>query len=225
MSKPKVIIATPIHRQPHPRMEASRKLVMATAQKAEVSYMELRNESLISRARNTLLASFVATNADFLYFWDDDIEALNIGGDQGNLIDMLVSHDLPMVGGLYATRGIGGHCSARVYKDDGPRGRLWSIRYLAGGSILVRRDAVNDMITASPELEYETRSNCGTDAPAAWALFQPFIDCGEYLSEDYAFCQRWLNTAGMVHADLDVRLWHWGEAAFSVQDPRQEPPQ
>ena len=55
MSKAKVMIATPMHRQPHPRMEASRKLVMASSKRAVFTYCDLRNESLISRARQTLL--------------------------------------------------------------------------------------------------------------------------------------------------------------------------
>jgi len=199
-------------------MDASRKCVMATS-RHRVTYLELRNESMISRARNTLLAQFLTTDNDWLYFWDDDIETSNIGGPDGNLIDMLLSHGKEFVGGLYSTRGLGGHCAARAIEGVPATGRLWEIEYLAGGSIMVSREVIDAMCRAFHETQYTPRTNEGT-AGQAWALFQPFTAEGEYLSEDFAFCERWRSEGGRVYADLDVRLWHWGEAPFGLADPR-----
>jgi hypothetical protein len=173
---------------------------------------------MICRARNMLLAAFLDRGADWLYFWDDDIETENVGGDAGNLLDMLLSHGAPFVGGLYSTRGEGAHCASRAIEQRADR-RLWPMRYLAGGSILVSRDAVERMIAEYPELAYQPGHNEALQS-TAYALFQPMIYNGEYLSEDFAFCQRWRDCGGPVFADLDVRLNHWGEAAYALKDPR-----
>jgi hypothetical protein len=37
---------------------------------------------------------------------------------------------------------------------------------------------------------------------------------GEYLSEDYAFCRRWLDMGGEIWARSDSRLTHLGTYAF-----------
>ncbi len=220
MSKTKVLIATPIHRQPHPRMDAALQKVMATSKRAHCYTAQLRNESLISRARGTLLSTFIEhEDVEWLYFWDDDIEPVNVGGEAGNLIDMLLRHNKPIIGGLYSTRGAGGHCAGRVDSVENPRNPM-PVRYLAGGSMLIHRRVIDQLKTAHPGLKYTPRNNEGA-ADEAWALFAPLIYDGEYLSEDFAFCQRALDTGYGVWADLDVQLLHWGEAPYGLIDMRE----
>jgi len=48
------------------------------------------------------------------------------------------------------------------------------------------------------------------------ALFECMIDpeTGVYLSEDFAFCKRWLDMGGEIWADLASRLTHVGPNAY-----------
>ena len=216
-----VTIAIPTRHQLHGAMQESLQHVIATTQRTKPVLSTLRAESLICRARATLLARWLAGDAEWIYFWDDDLQTLNTGGPAGNLLDMLVSHGKEFIGGLYATRGLGGHCAARAIPDNPAAGRIWEVHYLAGGSMLIHRDAARRIVADNAGLEYATRANSGAGVPTAWAVFVPIIHDGEYLSEDYAFCERYRHVGGRIYADLDVKLWHWGEAPFSVVDPRK----
>ena len=220
MGKQKVMIATPCRRLEHRMMVESRTKVVLTTQRAKVERATIYGESMICRGRQTLLAQFLASKNDWLYWWDDDIETRNTGGADGNLLDMLLVHGKPFVGGLYSTRGMGGHVAARMLDPLPEPKRLWPVRWLAGGSMLVRRDAAEAICEVS--VEYERLSNCGAGTGRNWAAFSPFVLGGEYISEDYAFCERWRQTGGECFADLDVRLVHWGEAPFGLIDPREE---
>ena len=219
MGKQRVMIATPTRRLEHPKMVESRTAVIATTNRAKVSLAVIRGESLVCRARQTLLAAFMASKDEWLYWWDDDIQTLNTGGADGNLLDMLLSHGKPFVGGLYSTRSITGHVAARMHDPLPEPRRLWLVKWLAGGSMLVRRDAAEAICQASERYAPNERSGFGISQ--AWAAFSPYVVDGEYVSEDYAFCERWRDLGGDCYADLDVRLFHWGEAPFSVCDPRE----
>jgi hypothetical protein len=49
--------------------------------------------------------------------------------------------------------------------------------------------------------------------PSGWTFFDPLVEDGDYLSEDYAFCARWRATGGSVWADLTTRTRHIGPVA------------
>jgi len=215
-----IMVAIPCRRQAHPAMQQSLNAVCATTRhKVEVTW--LYSESMICRARSTLVARFMASKHDWLYFWDDDIQTVNTGGEKGNLLDMLVWHGKELVGGLYSTRGLGGHCAVRCIEGEPVDGRLLRVRYLAGGSMMIARELIEDVWGYSrAQLRYMPRSNSGADVQEGVALFQPMIVDAEYLSEDYAFGARAAKGAWAAYADLDVRLLHWGEAPFTVADPR-----
>ena len=220
MPKSRVMIAVPCHRHMHGAMEESLATVMQTTKRATVELVILRNESLISRARNTLLAKFLATKNDWLYFWDDDISTLNTGGGRGNLLDMLLSHGEPFIGGLYPTRGVISACASRVGAIDNPD-RLMPVVYLAGGSMLVHKAAAHEIAATCPQ--YKPLPGEDVHGGRVWAAFQPFVHEWEYLSEDFAFCQRYRDIGGQIYADLDVKLLHWGEASYALDDPRENP--
>jgi len=202
-------------------MVATRQAVAARS-KHDITVRHLRGESLICRARNTLFAIWYAGNADYLYFWDDDIHTDNVGGINGNLLDMLVASGKPLVGGLYSTRGLGAHCSARAPEGFAPTASPCEVVYLAGGSMLISRECADAMVAAYGELRYKPLRDSDAAGSVGYALFLPMIlDSGEYVSEDYAFCERWRRIGGKCYANLDVKLWHWGDCPFGLQDPRK----
>lgn len=51
--------------------------------------------------------------------------------------------------------------------------------------------------------------------PDGWTFFDPYVDeHGNYLSEDYALCDRWRRLDGSVWADLTSRTRHIGPVAI-----------
>jgi len=214
----KVIICTPSHREINRYTIGCVKATGDTS-KHDCVWVKQFDDALVSRARNNLLAVAMQQDADYIYWWDGDITTPHM--QQGdNLIDMLVDFQIShahgaIVGGLYATRGIGGHCASRPIEGEKADGVGWRVRYLAGGSMLVPWGTVKRMQKTYAELEYEPRINEGATVKT-WALFQPFIHDGEYLSEDWAFCQRAAAMGIECWAHLDVELHHWGLAPFAM---------
>lgn len=173
-----VIVATPVYRVAQPEMLACRDQVMATCKAADVGRAGVTRMADISRARNMLInMAFQRDEVTHVYFWDSDITTPHTGGEAGNLLDMMLAHDLPFVAG-----DCGGN------NDSGCVG---------GASMLVRRDVFDAVSTQS--LIYGDNH---------YAVFMPMIQDGEYMSEDYAFCYRWLNTGGDIFVDPDVVLVH-----------------
>ena len=74
---------------------------------------------------------------------------------------------------------------------------------------LIRRDCVEKMIAAYPELEY-----VGGDGKIGYGLFLPAIENRRWLPEDFAFCQRWRKIGGKVYICPDVPLGHIGAHEF-----------
>lgn len=210
--KPKVLIATPIYREAMQRMVDSRAATAKTCASANLSYCEIRNDSAVWRARNSLVCDFMDSTCDWLYFWDSDIT----DESDGNLIDMLLSHDLPFVGGLYSTKG--GGCAGRLYRDT-PQKRLVDVKYLGGGSMLIHRTVFDDIARHHPQLAFDPRPNQPRRNHQPFAYFEPFVHNREDLSEDYAFCQRWQDTGGLIFADTSVALAHWdNDNAYRMED-------
>jgi len=199
--KTKVLIATPIYREAMSRMVASRAKVAKTCRNATLCHCEIRNESAVWRARNSLAADFIDSNCDWLYFWDDDIT----DASNGNLIDMLLTHGVPVIGGLYSTKG--GNDAGRLY--EGTSGRVQEVKYLGGGSMLIHRSVFDAIAKANPQLAFDPRPNEPQRNHQPHAYFEPFIHNKEDLSEDYAFCQRWQDCGGKVYADTSIVLAHW----------------
>ena len=173
-----VIIATPVYREAAPEMLECRRRVMNTRRSPNGGDVTVYRMADISRARNALInMAFSQESVTHVYFWDADIITPHTGGDVGNLIDMMLEHDLPFVAGDCGTID--------------SRGRV------GGASMLIRRDVFDALST--PDLQY---------TPGYYAVFMPMIDDGEYLSEDYAFCQRWFNVGGHIHVDPEIVLEH-----------------
>jgi len=79
------------------------------------------------------------------------------------------------------------------------------------GFMCITREAIEKLIAALPEIEYEAEQGKGT----RWALFDCAIVDGRYLSEDYLFCRRWQDIGGEVWCDVaSPTLVHQGSYKF-----------
>jgi len=184
----------------------------------------VRNESLIPRARNGIMADFLASTASHLVFIDADI------GFTGRDVLRLVAHNLPLVGATYAKKNRDRYDPAFVPLDTGAMvtpSQLVEIACLPGGFMCIRRDMAERMAGAYREAWY---SDGNRDGAPILDLFATYIDpeTRNMWSEDYAFCQRWRAIGGKVMLDPNILLTHNGTTTFEG-DPtsvfiKQPPP-
>ena len=94
------------------------------------------------------------------------------------------------------------------------KGLLAPAIYVSTGCMMIRRNVVEGMIEKYPELHYKRN----VTGDRAWALYQPFIYKEEYLSEDWAYCQRakdagfevWVH-GGVKCGHMKKKLYQFGE--------------
>ncbi len=204
----------------------------------DVSLELLGYDSLIPRARNTLVATFLdMETATHLMFIDADI------GFETASVQRMLEFDKDVVAGLYPLKLIDWSPSALqratthgedictaplryvgVMSDEATRRTddgFVTGTYAGTGFLLIKRDALKKMIAAFPETRYSAAHSQAKVSPNQYALFDTMIDpiTREYLSEDYAFCQRWRALGGDIWLDGHSRLMHIGPHEFLGDGP------
>jgi len=173
-------------------------------------------DSLVSRARNTLSAQFLASDCTHLLFIDSD---LIFSRDQ---VLQLLSHGKPVVGGFYPKKQDGELawvCNAFAdAPEQDPGTDLLRVRYLGTGFLLIER-AVFEMMAEAYALHYTPD---GQPDGVDWDFWPVGIHQApdgrrRYLSEDWYFCQRWADMGGTIWADPHVVLRHCGHAIYPLQ--------
>jgi len=167
--------------------------------------------SLICRVRNELLADFIAGDHEYLLSLDDDLEL-----PENTIIDLLEA-DKDIIGGFYRIKDIlHPKTAVRVY-ENGPepceilkKEMVIPVIYVSTGIMLVKREVVERMIEHYKELHY--LKNVTNER--RWGLYQPYIYQNEYLSEDWAFCQRARDIGFEVWAHGGIRADHWGKHKY-----------
>lgn len=187
----------------------------------------LRNESLITRARNILTAMFLDSDCTHLMFIDSDIEF------QPDDVLRALAYDKPIMAGAYPKKalnkqdivkgGIGAQYAINFKFLDTDRKQIRVENGIAEvldastGFFLIKRDVIEKMIAAHPELHYRNDSNIDPKLNKyCYALFDTIIDPDDnrYLSEDYCFCRRWQKLGGEIWLDLNTKLNHVGSYTF-----------
>lgn len=183
----------------------------------------IRNESLIQRARNGIVARFLASGCDRLFFVDSDI-----GFTAGQALRLL-AHDRDMVGGLYRKKNAAEVDFAVNFlpsadgtaRRDAETGAI-EVRHLATGFLCIKRGVLEAMVSAYPHLLYRF----GKAEPGAPEFGYGLFDCYtdpvtlEALSEDYAFSMRWRALGGELWGDPGIVLEHYGTLPLSA-DPME----
>lgn len=177
------------------------------------------NESLITRARNHLVAKFLDnTVATHLMFIDSDI------GFQAEHIFQLLLYDKDIIGGLYPKKNLPPdyvvNCNPETIDEQGQvkvENGLIPVSRLGTGFMLIKREVFNKMMVAYPQTKFI--NNVGLDPKYnkyCYSLFDCAIspDTQEYLSEDWLFICRWRAIGGEVFAAPNIRLNHWGTFSF-----------
>jgi len=183
------------------------------------------NDSLVMQARNTVVAAFLASAATDLVFIDSDI------GWRPEDLGRLLSHDVPLVAATYRRKA--DEVSFTIQFEDGTARRdrasgLLSVRRVGAGFLRLRRDCLERMVAAYPQLRFQPPPVSGDPNPRA-ALFDTSLSADEFVGEDYTFCDRWRAIGGVVWVDPEIRLRHVGGGGYSgvlwdILAPGQTPP-
>ena len=195
---------------------------MATANRLGMNFTidSMVNESLVTRARNSLVSKFLFFGTDtippqtstHLMFVDADI-----GFEPEEIIKLMLANK-DVVGGLYPKKALPVQYVVNKIPNSKSEGDLVSVANLGTGFMMIKREVIETLIRAHPSLHYQ--DSIGLDPrydPYKYALFDTLIDPAtkEYLSEDYYFCKLWRDFGGEIWADLSIKLDHSGYYKFS----------
>ena len=206
----------------------------------DIDISTIGNESLITRARNYFVSLILANKSyTHLLFVDSDItfdplsvirmvqsEKMIVGGaypkkhiDWGRVKDLVntesnMDNVEPQLYD-YAINIVTDTSTQTIPIVDG----FLKVSYAATGFMLIRREVLEKMVETFPELKYNndvTGYFNGSNNEQFYAFFDCIIDdkSKRYLSEDYAFCQRWLQLGGEIWVDLLCDLSHLGSYNF-----------
>jgi hypothetical protein len=174
----------------------------------------MTNESLISRARNTLTAKFLHTKeSTHLMFIDADI-----GWEPWHLLVMLDAQK-DVIGGLYPMKSLPiKWCVNGIPGQPEPAAgeNLIEVSKTGTGFMLIKRD-VFEKLDAHPATK-PFKNDIGLD-PALDPYMKTYFDTavreGRYYSEDWTFCENWRDIGGQVWVDKRVLLRHTGTYTFA----------
>lgn len=200
-----------------------------------LGYLMQAGDSLITRARQTLLTHFLSeTKATHLLFVDSDI------GFEPEQVFRLLDFDADFTAAAYPVKAIDWslmpaavqagrtplESATLSYVVEGElshglvsRQGFVKARYAGTGFMMIRRAALERMVGHYPELQYRSEHK-GNDPfegnPWRSALFNCLIDpeTSTYLSEDFSFCHRWAAMGGEIWVDLTSKLQHVGSMVF-----------
>lgn len=205
---------------------------------AQISYRitTLRNESLVTRARNILTAMFLESDCTHLMFIDADIEF-----EPESILRML-SMNKPIIAGAYPKKALDWESIRKAAVEGKPDISKYGAQYAINlkfidprtkqvnsdkgaievldastGFFMIQRQVFEKMIHAYPELHYKNDSSIDPKFNKhCYALFDTMLDPDDnrYLSEDYTFCRRWQKIGGKIWLDPNTQLSHVGAFTF-----------
>ena len=202
--------------------------------------MTIGNESLIQRARNGIVAKFMAdSSATHLIFIDADITFSWI-----NIIKLLLSGK-ELCGGCYPKKCFNwdkikhqiqknpalsddelmakslDYVFNPIYHKEGENvviklnNGMAQVKDIGTGFMLINKSVITKMIKKYPETKF-MNNVAGYGQNNVGDYFYALFDCcidpvsRVYLSEDYLFCKRWIDIGGELWLDLSTNLNHTG---------------
>lgn len=197
-----------------------------------ISTTTIGNESLITRARNTLAHKFMSSDFDALLFIDADH-----GWDADDIIKMIDSGK-DLIGAIYPMKGINwenvrlaalagkedleqysGHFAINLLAgtQDFDVDKPFKVKDIGTGMMFITRKVFEEL---KPHCKTYKNNNVGKTGVEfgdnVVEYFTTFIDESEILlSEDYAFCRMWQDIGGEVWSAPWVRITHSGDYSFA----------
>jgi hypothetical protein len=196
------------------------------------------SDSLISRARNQLVAKFMA-NKEFTHLMFIDVD-LSFSPD--DILKMLW-HDKEIMTGAYPIKDINWNKVSEAVKNGVEPDQLLdsSVRFVVNpvrfsdskikvdkgaisvfdagtGFMMIKRSVFEKMFAQYPELKYSDDTGLlnKEERDFSYALFNSYVDEDErFLSEDYGFCRYWQKMEGQIWTDPSIELTHLGRLKYT----------
>ena len=179
----------------------------------------MTNESLISRARNTLTAKFLHNKeSTHLMFIDADI-----GWEPWHLLVMLDAQK-DVIGGLYPMKSLPVKWCVNGIPGlaEDPNSPHIEVTKTGTGFLLIKRD-VFEKLNAHPATR-SFNNDIGLPEelnPYMKTYFDTAVRENRYYSEDWTFCENWRDLGGQVFVDKRVLLRHVGTYTFDYATHEQ----
>jgi hypothetical protein len=180
-----------------------------------------QSTAAIDRMRCELATAALQEGFDELMWIDSDVVF------PPDAVDRLRGYDLPIVGGIYAKKGVQDlavHLEPETTElKMGEGGHLLDVRYLGTGFMCTQRVVYEDIQRTFSLPPCNTRFG----RPAV-PYFLPMVMSDPpgywYLGEDYAFCERARQSGHKVIVDSAIRLGHIGSYTYGWEDAGQAMP-
>lgn len=169
------------------------------------------NESLVTRARNNLMAKMMTNqSATHFMFIDADIRF------QPESILQMMACDKDVIGGLYPKKALPVNYVINLKRETKVQGDIFTVDTMGTGFLMFKRHVYEKLCVAHPETKYVDDVGLGKQfEPTMYSIFDVQIDeKGHYLSEDWLFCRRWAALGGEIWAHGKVLLNHIGHYEF-----------
>ena len=187
-------------------------ILMASRSGLQWSLDTMVNESLVTRARNNLMAKMMTnTAATHFMFIDADIRF------QPEAVFMMLAADKDVIGGLYPKKALPVQYVINVKPGTIIQNDIFPVDTMGTGFMMFKRHVYEKLCAAHPECKYVDDVGLGKQyEPTMFSIFDTEIDeKGHYLSEDWTFCRRWAKIGGEIYAHAKVLLNHSGHYEFA----------
>lgn len=215
-------------------MQSVLRTVMQAPSRGYDIHVFQNTDSLVTRARNNAVATFLDGSWDYLFWVDSDI-----GFDPSQFFKLL-DLDRGVTAGGYPLKTyyfpvepinlVGRDLEASMLRyalnlqgdittvpDDG----FVEVQDAATGFMCIKRRVLEEMVETYPELKYRSDQELlgGPTSLNHYLFFDTMIENGRYLSEDYAFCRRAQNLGHKIWMDMRSELTHVGQHEFKGSIP------
>jgi hypothetical protein len=170
------------------------------------------NESLVTRARNNLMAKMMTNKeATHFMFIDADIRF------QPESILQMMAYEKDVIGGLYPKKALPVSYVINLKPETKIQGDIFTVDTMGTGFLMFKRNVYEKLIDVHPECKYVDDVGLGKQyEPMMYSIFDCKIDeRGHYLSEDWLFCRRWQAIGGEIWAHSKVLLNHVGHYEYA----------
>jgi uncharacterized protein YqfA (UPF0365 family) len=188
-------------------------LLVFQRERVPFTLMTIGNESLITRARNTIVSAFHERREfTHLLFLDGDVHLPHEG------LARLLAHGRDVVAAPVALKGVApdGGRLFNVGKTVGEDGPLLVVDRVGTAALLLSRAAA-DALVADARAEqrvYEASALAQPEGSIQYDVFRVGVVDGEYLSEDFWVCHVLRRLGFRIHVDPAIVTRHNGMVAL-----------
>ena len=198
----------------------------------QITTTTVANESLITRARNTIVHKFLKTDADALLFIDADH-----GFNPDDIVKMIES-EKELIGAPYPMKGINwenirlaalagkqdleaysGFFAMNLLKENQTFdvNEPFKVKDIGTGMLFIKREVFEKLKPLCETYNHNSVGDLGIQfGEEITEYFFTKIDENKILlSEDYAFCRMWQDQGGEVWSAPWVRITHSGDYNFA----------